>query len=156
MTDHRFGPNTAEVEAFLDRIRRLTPQEWERIRDAAPLTGAVADLDMQTSLDYFTALQRATEIAKSNVFPGSETAYFDAMRTAHVVASEAVPVSLPVAEIHSGGDPEAELNQLLNTAFSEESWQRAVNVLMVAAGTLVMRAHLAEADLRLLLASAGF
>jgi riboflavin biosynthesis pyrimidine reductase len=99
---------------------------------------------MQTSVDYFRAVHHATELAKSNVFPGSETAYFDAMRTAHQVASEAAPVPLPVAESAASGDPEVELNQVLSNAFAEEGWQRAINALMVAAGALVLRETLRD------------
>ncbi|HEY4871892.1 MAG TPA: hypothetical protein VIJ03_08340, partial [Candidatus Dormibacteraeota bacterium] len=84
--DERFGPNTVEVEAFLDRLRRLTPDEWERVTTAAPGVGAIPDLEIRQSPEYFKALESATRLAKSQVFPGSESAFYDAMRTAQLVA----------------------------------------------------------------------
>src|SRR2546430_17687516 len=86
MAVKRFGPNTAEVEALFDRFRRLTPEEWERVASAAPGMGAVPDLEVKQSPEYFKALEVATRIAKSDVFPGSESAFYDAMRTAQLVA----------------------------------------------------------------------
>src|SRR3982074_3703952 len=80
MAVKRFGPNTFEVEALLDRIRRLTPEEWERVAKGAPGIGAVPDLEVRQSPEYFSALEVATRIAKSNVFPGSESAFYDATR----------------------------------------------------------------------------
>src|SRR6202022_2182662 len=84
--DERFGPNTVEVEAFLDRLRPLTPHEWERVTTAAPGVGAIPDLEIRQSPEYFKALDSATRLAKSQVFPGSESAFYDAMRTAQLVA----------------------------------------------------------------------
>src|SRR2546426_12807797 len=86
MAVKRFGPNTADVEALLDRLRRLTPEEWEGVAKAAPGMGAVPDLEVKQSPEYFKALEVATRIAKSGVFPGSESAFYDAMRTAQLVA----------------------------------------------------------------------
>ena len=57
--DARFGPNTAEVEAFLERLRRLTPDEWDRVKDAAPALGAIPDLEVSQSPEYFKALEAA-------------------------------------------------------------------------------------------------
>src|SRR5712691_1144651 len=86
VADDRFGPNTTKVEAFLDRLRRLTPDEWERVAKAAPGVGAIPDLEVKQSPEYFKALEAATRIAKSDVFSGSESAFYDAMRTAQLVA----------------------------------------------------------------------
>jgi len=82
--DKRFGPNTDQVDAFLERLRRLNPSDWERVIEAAPGVGAIPDLEVSLSPDYFKALQAATRAAKSEVFPGSESAFFDAMRTATI------------------------------------------------------------------------
>src|SRR6266581_4504751 len=57
MAVKRFGPNTAEVEALLDRFRRLTPEEWERVAEAAPGVGAIPDLEVAQSPEYFKALE---------------------------------------------------------------------------------------------------
>src|SRR2546421_551678 len=98
MADDRFGPNTAEVEVLFDRFRRLTPEEWERMATAAPGVGAIPDLEVRQSPEYFKALEVATRIAKSEVFPGSESAFYDAMRTAQVVADASAfqPSTRPV------------------------------------------------------------
>ena len=82
----RFGPNTAQVDAFLDRLRRLTLPEWEAVMKAAPGVGAIPDLEIRQSPEYFKALDSATRVAKREVFPGSESAFYDAMRTAQLVA----------------------------------------------------------------------
>ncbi|HYY46586.1 MAG TPA: hypothetical protein VE951_05960, partial [Candidatus Angelobacter sp.] len=86
MSDRRFGPNTAQVEKFLDRLRRLTPSEWDQVMEASPTVGSIPDLEVEQAPEYFTALQAATQLAKRNVFPGSESAFYDAMRTAQLVA----------------------------------------------------------------------
>ena len=80
MGDNRFGPNSAEVEAFFERLRRMTPADWESVVEAAPGVGAIPDLEVSLSPAYFKALEVATRAAKSDVFPGSESAFFDAMR----------------------------------------------------------------------------
>src|SRR5260370_8230863 len=86
VADDGFGPNTAKVEAFLDRLRHLTPDEWERVAKAAPGVGAIPDLEVKQSPEYFKALEAATRVAKSRVFPGSESAFYEAMRVAQLVA----------------------------------------------------------------------
>src|SRR5713226_2188305 len=86
VADDGFGPNTAKVEAFLNRLRQLTPDEWDRVAKAAPGIGAIPDLEVKQSPEYFKALETATRVAKSGVFPGSESAFYDAMRTAQLVA----------------------------------------------------------------------
>ena len=147
MADKRFGPNTADVEALFDRLRRLTPEEWERVAEAAPGVGAIPDLEVKQSPEYFRALEVATRIAKSNVFPGSESAFYDAMRTAQLVAdasafqpsTRAEPASAVVDE-RLPPDAEAEaIIRLMSTAYEEESWRRVMNACMVAAGALVVR-----------------
>jgi hypothetical protein len=60
VADERFGPNTAEVEALFERLRRLTPDEWERVANAAPGVGAIPDLEVKQSPEYFKALEAAT------------------------------------------------------------------------------------------------
>jgi hypothetical protein len=147
--DDRFGPNTAQVEAFLDRIRHLSPAEWEKVIEASPGVGALPELEVREAPEYFTALQEATRIAKSNVFPGSESAFYDAMRTAHQVAevsnfqrfARPEPASTAMAEgANLPPDAEAEaLDRAMATAYEEESWRRVVNACMAAAGALVVR-----------------
>jgi len=147
MVIERFGPNTAEVEALLDRLRRLTTQEWERVAEAAPGVGAVPDLEVKQSPAYFKALEVATRIAKSDVFPGSESAFYDAMRTAQLVADASAfqPSTRPepasaVVDERLPPDAEAEaINRIMSTAYEEESWRRVMNACMVAAGALVVR-----------------
>ena len=148
VADDGFGPNTAKVEAFLDRLRHLTPDEWERVAEAAPRIGAVPDLEVQQSPEYFKALEAATRVAKSGVFPGSESAYFDAMRTAQLVAdasafqpsTRAEPASSAFAEQRQSPDAEADaIIRIMSTAYEEESWRRVMNACMVATGALVVR-----------------
>jgi len=147
MADDRFGPNTAEVEALFDRFRRLTPEEWERMATAAPGVGAIPDLEVKQSPEYFKALEVATRIAKSEVFPGSESAFYDAMRTAQLVADASAfqPSTRPepasaVVDERLPPDAEAEaIIRMMSTAYEEESWRRVMNACMVAAGALVVR-----------------
>ena len=147
MADDRFGPNTAEVEALFDRFRRLTPEEWERMATAAPGVGAIPDLEVRQSPEYFKALEVATRIAKSEVFPGSESAFYDAMRTAQLVADASAfqPSTRPepasaVVDERLSPDAEAEaIIRMMSTAYEEESWRRVMNACMVAAGALVVR-----------------
>ena len=147
MADDRFGPNTAEVEALFDRFRRLTPEEWERMATAAPGVGAIPDLEVRQSPEYFKALEVATRIAKSEVFPGSESAFYDAMRTAQLVADASAfqPSTRPEpasAVVDERLPPDAEdeaIIRMMSTAYEEESWRRVMNACMVAAGALVVR-----------------
>ena len=149
MADQRFGPNTAEVEAFLDRVRRLTPDEWERVVPSAPGIGAIPVLEVKQSPEYFRALEAATRVAKSEVFPGSETAFYDAMRTAQLVAdaSSFQPSTRPEPASSTVVDgerlsPDAEadaITRIMSTAYEEESWRRVMNACMVAAGALVVK-----------------
>ncbi len=148
MGDNRFGPNTAEVEAFFDRLRRMSPADWEAVVEAAPGVGAIPDLEVSLSPAYFKALEAATRAAKSDVFPGSESAFFDAMRTAQLVAdgSEFQPSTRPelansaVIDERLSPDAEAEaITRIMSTAYEEESWRRVMNACMVAAGALVVR-----------------
>src|SRR6202035_432494 len=157
--DERFGPNTAQVEAFLARIRRLTPDEWERVTQAAPGVGAIPDLEVKQSPEYFKALEAATRIAKSDVFPGSESAFYDAMRTAQLVAdasafqpsTRAAPASSTVVDERLPPDAEADaIIRMMSTAYEEESWRRVMNACMVAAGALVVRDWLTPGGYQLL------
>ena len=147
VADERFGPNTAKVEAFLDRLRQLTPDDWERVATAAPGMGAIPDLEVKQSPEYFTALEAATRVSKSGVFRGSESAFFDAMRTAQLVADASAfqpstrpePASSAVAEERLPPDAEADaITRIMSTAYEEESWRRVMNACMVAAGALVL------------------
>ncbi len=132
--DERFGPNTAEVEAFLERLRRLTPHE---------------------------SLEAASRVAKSQVFPGSESAFFDAMRTAQLVADASAfqPSSRPepagTAVVDERLPPDAEADaiiRIMSTAYEEESWRRVMNACMVAAGALVVRKALPAKEFTILFA----
>ena len=149
--DERFGPNTVEVEAFLDRLRRLTPDEWERVTTAAPGVGAIPDLEIRQSPEYFKALESATRLAKSQVFPGSESAFYDAMRTAQLVADASAfqpstrpePAGSAVVDERLPPDAEADaISRIMSTAYEEESWRRVMNACMVAAGGLVVRRYI--------------
>ena len=157
--DERFGPNTAEVEAFLERLRRLTPGEWDRVKDAAPALGAIPDLEVSQSPEYFKALEAATRVAKSEVFPGSESAFFDAMRTAQLVADASAfqpstrpePAGSTVVDERLAPDVEADaIIRIMSTAYEEESWRRVMNACMVAAGALVVREWLTPGGYQLL------
>jgi hypothetical protein len=149
MAAERFGPNTAQVEAFFARLRRLTPAEWETVLKSTPGIGALPDFEVKQSPDYFRALEAATRVAKSNVFPGSESAFYDAMRTAQLVAdasgfqpsTRAEPATSTVSE-NERLSPEAEadaITRIMSTAYEEESWRRVMNACMLAAGALVVR-----------------
>jgi hypothetical protein len=149
--DDRFGPNTAEVEAFLQRLRRLTPAEWDQVTRASPGIGAIPDLEIKQSPEYFKALDVATRAAKSNVFQGSESAFYDAMRTAQLVADASAfqpstrPEPASSAVVDEGLPPDAEaeaITRIMSTAYEEESWRRVMNACMVAAGALVVRSFL--------------
>ncbi|HXN01977.1 MAG TPA: hypothetical protein VN973_08830 [Candidatus Dormibacteraeota bacterium] len=155
--DERFGPNTAEVEAFLDRLRRLTPEEWERVTTAAPGVGAIPDLEVRQSPEYFKALESATRLAKSQVFPESESAFYDAMRTAQLVADASAfqpstrpePAGSAVVDERLPPDAEADaISRIMSTAYEEESWRRVMNACMVAGGALVVRNWLADSAFR--------
>ena len=160
MADERFGPNTAEVEALFERLRRLTPDEWERVANAAPGMGAIPDLEVKQSPEYFKALELATRIAKSDVFPGSESAFYDAMRTAQLVADASAfqPSTRPEPASSTVVDderlpPDAEADaiiRIMSTAYEEESWRRVMNACMVAAGALVVRDWLTPGGYQLL------
>jgi hypothetical protein len=159
--DERFGPNTAEVEAFLERLRRMTPTEWDRVTNAAPALGAIPDLEVRQSPEYFKALEAATRLAKSQVFPGSESAFYDAMRTAQLVADASTfqpstrpePASSAVVDERLPPDAEADaIIRIMSTAYEEESWRRVMNASMVGAGALVVRTALPVRDFKLLFA----
>jgi hypothetical protein len=146
--DDRFGPNTTQLEAFLDRLRRLTPADWEAVMSASPGVGAVPDLEVSQSPEYFRALEAATRLAKSEVFPGSESAFYDAMRTAQLVADASSfqpstrpePAGSAVVDERLSPDAEAEaITRIMSTAYEEESWRRVMNACMMAAGALVVR-----------------
>jgi hypothetical protein len=148
VVDDRFGPNTAEVEAFFERLRRLTAAEWEQVTSASPGIGAIPDLEIKASPEYFKALDAATRVAKSEVFPGSESAFYDAMRTAQLVADASdfqpatrpEPASSAVVDESLPPDAEAEaITRIMSTAYQEESWRRVMNACMVAAGAVVMK-----------------
>jgi len=159
VAEERFGPNTAEVEALFERLRRLTPGQWERVANAAPGVGAIPDLEVKQSPEYFKALEAATRIAKSGVFPGSESAFYDAMRTAQLVADASAfqpstrpePASSMVVDERLPPDAEAEaIIRMMSTAYEEESWRRVMNACMVAAGALVVRDWLTPGGYQLL------
>jgi hypothetical protein len=159
VADERFGPNTAKVEALFERLRRLTPDEWERVAEAAPGVGAIPDLEVKQSPEYFNALEAATRIAKSDVFPGSESAFYDAMRTAQLVADASAfqpstrpePASSTVVDERLPPDAEADaIIRMMSTAYEEESWRRVMNACMVAAGALVVRDWLTPGGYQLL------
>ena len=162
MGDERFGPNTAEVEAFLDRLRGLTSVEWEAVMTASPGVGAIPDLEIRQSPEYFKALDRATRVAKSEVFPGSESAFYDAMRTAQLVADASgfQPSTRPEPASSAVVDderlsPEAQaeaITRIMSTAYEEESWRRVMNASMIAAGALVVRQVLPVEQFRILFA----
>jgi hypothetical protein len=153
--DERFGPNTDEVETFLNRLSRLTPGEWERVMNASPGIGAIPDLEVRQSPEYFKALETATRLAKSQVFPGAESAFFDAMRTAQLVADASAfqpstrpePAGSAVVDERLPPDAADEaIVRIMSTAYEEESWRRVMNACMIAAGALVMRGSIAAYD----------
>jgi hypothetical protein len=157
--DERFGPNTAEVEAFLDRLRRLTPDEWEGVTNAAPGVGAIPDLEVKQSPEYFKALEVATRLAKRGIFAESESAFYDAMRTAQLVADASTfqpstrpePAGTAVVDERLPPDAEADaIIRIMSTAYEEESWRRVMNACMVAAGALVVRRFLSAEEFRTL------
>ncbi len=99
--------------------------------------------------EYFKAFEAASKAAKSAVFPGSETAFYDAMRTAQERAGENAfkrPHQQRVEASAAGGterlNPEAEadaISRLALEGYEDEAWRRATNAGMVAAGALVVR-----------------
>jgi hypothetical protein len=162
--DNRFGPNTAEVEAFFERLRRMSPGDWEAVMEAAPGVGAIPDLEVSLSPAYFKALEAATRAAKSNLFPGSESAFFDAMRTAQLIADASdfqpstrpEPASSAVVDDRLSPDQEADaIIRIMSTAYEEESWRRVMNACMVAAGALVVRGAIRRQEFEVLAAPFG-
>jgi hypothetical protein len=155
----RFGPNTMEVERFLERLNTLDRAQWQAIQKAAPEAGAIPEHDVSAAPEYFQAFARAVQAAKSTVFPGSETAFFEAMRAAHHRAETLVAGLGGVARLHrsttviyaKGDDPEAIL-QLMAEEFENETWERAVNACMIAAGALVVRQGLQDGTFSTLVA----
>jgi hypothetical protein len=153
VAEQRFGPNSAEVEAFLDRLRHLSAAEWEKVMDASPGLGSLPELEVKEAPHYFEALQEATRIAKSNIFPGSESAFYDAMRSAQLVADASSfqpstrpePAGAAVAANLAPDIEEEAVSRLMSTAYEEESWRRVMNACMVAAGALVVRPWIAKA-----------
>jgi hypothetical protein len=144
----RFGPNTRQVEAFFSRLRQLTPAEWEKVIDVSPGVGAIPDMEVALAPEYFKALEAATRAAKAEVFPSSESAFFDAMRMAQQVAdgsafqpsTRPTPASTAVVDERLSPDAEAEaITRIMSTAYEEESYRRVMNACMVAAGALVVR-----------------
>src|SRR5690349_15819975 len=126
----------------------MTPAQWEAVTTAAPGVGAIPDLEIKQSPDYFKALEAATRVAKSEVFPGSESAFYDAMRTAQLVADASAfqpstrPEPASSAVVDDGLPPDAEaeaIARIMSTAYEEESWRRVMNACMVTAGALVLR-----------------
>src|SRR5207245_5101534 len=109
------------------------------------------------SPEYFQALSRAARLAKSGVFRGSESAFYDAMRITHHQAETLVAGLGGIARLHratstaqvEGDDPEAIL-RLMAEEFETETWERAVNACMIAAGALVLRRSLSERDFQVL------
>ena len=159
MASGRFGPNSAAVEAFLERLDSLTPAEWEQVVEAAPGIGALPDLEVSMAPEYFKAFDAAAKAAKSAVFAGSETAFYDAMHTAQERAGENAfkrpreqPVeagaSLPGERLKPEAEAEA-ISRLALEGFEEEAWRRATNAAMVAASALVVRQWIGEAFLEL-------
>lgn len=149
MGDERFGPNSAQVEAFLERLEHVTPGDWEKIMEAAPGVGAIPDLEVKQAPDYFRAFDAATRIAKSDVFPGSESAFYEAMRQAQLVADASAFPTSPRSEAAGSAviaddanlSPEAEadaITRLMSTAYEEEGRRRVMNACMMAAGALVV------------------
>src|SRR6184192_472359 len=146
-----FGPNTAEVEAFLHRLGRLTSAEWDAVMEAAPGVGAIPDLEIRQSPEYFQALDTATRVAKSEGFPGSESTFYDAMRTAQLVADASA--FQPSTRPEPAGSPEAHedaITRIMSTAYEEESWRRVMNACMLAAGALVLKSFLKREDFKTL------
>ncbi|MEO6797364.1 MAG: hypothetical protein ABI401_04785 [Candidatus Dormibacter sp.] len=157
--DKRFGPNADEVEAFLGRLRRMTPGEWDQVVEAAPGVGAIPDMEVALSPAYFKALEAATRAAKNEVFLGSESAFFDAMRTAQIVADESdfqpstrpeLASSVVVDERLSPDAEDDAITRIMSTAYEEESWRRVMNACMVAAGALVLRGSIPAGDFAVL------
>jgi hypothetical protein len=154
----RFGPNTQEVERFLERLKGLDRAQWQAIQKAAPEAGAVPEHEVSAAPEYFQALAAAAKLAKSGIFPGSETAFFEAMRVAHHRAETLVAGLGGVARLHpstaaarvEGDDPEAIL-RLMAEEFENETWERAINACMIAAGALVVGQALPAGSRRILL-----
>jgi len=129
---------------------------------AAPGVGAIPDLEIRQSPEYFKALDSATRVAKREVFPGSESAFYDAMRTAQLVADASAfqPSTRPEPASSTVVDderlsPEAQddaITRIMSTAYEEESWRRVMNACMIAAGALVVRQVLPAEEFRTLFA----
>jgi hypothetical protein len=125
------------------------------VTNASPGIGAIPDLEVRQSPEYFKALEAATRLAKSQVFPGSESAFYDAMRTAQLVADASAfqPSSRPepagTAVVDERLPPDAAddaVIRIMATAYEEESWRRVMNACMVAAGALVVRGSIPARD----------
>lgn len=154
MGDGRFGPNSQKVEAFLARLTALTPRQWNQVQRRSPTSGSVPELEVAAAPKYFQAFRVAASAAKARVFDGSETAFFDAMRTAHAHAIKVVNglggtarkrTAMAVGREPESDDPEAILDQMADE-FENETWAQAVHACMIGAGALVVRGRIDERD----------
>src|SRR5207237_1837072 len=108
------------------------------------------------------AVAKATRVAKSQIFPGSESAFYDAMRTAQLVADASAfqPSTRPEPASSAVLDderlsPEAEaeaITRIMSTAYEEESWRRVMNACMITACALVVRQVLPDEQFPILFA----
>src|SRR2546426_500765 len=98
---HRFGPNTAEVEAFIHAVAHLTPWQWRQVIAARALVSTVTNEDSGPATQSVKAIQaaiRSTDgrlaepmmrageallqaLAKSNYLKAEEAAALIGLRT---------------------------------------------------------------------------
>src|SRR5205814_869577 len=150
-----------QPSVLISRNQRLREMvRFTSLMEAAPGVGAIPDLEIRQSPEYFQALDTATRVAKSQIFPGSESAFYDAMRTAQLVADASAfqPSTRPEPASSAVVDderlsPEAEaeaITRIMSTAYEEESWRRVMNACMLAAGALVLKSFLSREDFKTL------
>lgn len=127
--------------------------------NASPGIGAIPDLEIKQSPEYFKALDAATRLAKGQVFPGSEAAFYDAMRTAQLVADASAfqpstrpePAGSAVVDVRLPPDAADDaIIRIMSTAYEEESWHRVMNACMAAAGALVVRHFISHEQFQML------
>src|SRR2546429_5209182 len=74
MAESRFGPNSKEVERFLDRLGRLERKQWQAIQEAAPEAGAGPQPDGTPAPKDLPAPRPAAPKAQRCVFLGPQSA----------------------------------------------------------------------------------
>jgi hypothetical protein len=64
---HRFGPNTAEVEAFVQAVAHLTPWQWRQVLAGRRLVASVTKEDVGQEAQSVRSIQAAIRTSESRI-----------------------------------------------------------------------------------------